>query len=389
MALPIRDIEAWALKLPFKSEFRIARGSVGSPTQLAPHVYVKVTAADGTFGWGEARPSHRWSYETEESVLSTIRSYLGPALSGHDAFDLSGLHRTMHTEIAPGLTVGQPIAKSAIDMAVHDLIGCSLGIGLRELIGSRGAQTMPSAWIVSTTDPAEARQIAASAMARGYTGLKVKVGVHVESDLELLGEVKHAAPTAYLWADANQAYTLAQAVRLGRGMAVLGVDVLEQPLPANDLAGLRRLRAAVDVPLALDESVASGVDLLAAIRQEALDVLVIKVAKMGGLYPARRIMEVAQEAGLELLGSGLTETRLGLAAGAALFSAFGVTHPVDLNGPQFLSDDPVANGPRVVDGMIHLPEGPGLGVTLNHEKVARYRQQEEGGMLPRAPGGTP
>jgi muconate cycloisomerase len=164
--------------------------------------------------------------------------------------------------------------------------------------------------------------------------------------------------------------------------------VLEQPLPANDLAGLRRLRTAVDVPLALDESVASGADLLAAIRQEALDVLVIKVAKMGGLYPARRIMEVAQEAGLELLGSGLTETRLGLAAGAALFSAFGVTHPVDLNGPQFLSDDPVANGPRVVDGMIHLPEGPGLGVTLNDEKVARYRQ-EEGGMLPRAPGGTP
>jgi muconate cycloisomerase len=65
-----------------------------------------------------------------------------------------------------------------------------------------------------------------------------------------------------------------------------------------------------------------------------------------------------------------------------------VTHPVDLNGPQFLGDDPVANGPRVVDGMIHLPEGPGLGVTLNDEKVARYRQQEEGGMLPRAPGGT-
>ena len=72
-------------------------------------------------------------------------------------------------------TIGQPIAKSAIDMAVHDLIGCSLGIGLRELIGSRGAQSIPSAWIVSTTDPAEARQMAASATARGYTGLKVKV----------------------------------------------------------------------------------------------------------------------------------------------------------------------------------------------------------------------
>src|SRR5205823_7573002 len=179
MGLRIKAVEAFALRLPFRTEFRIARGSVGSPAAGAPHVYVRVTADDGTVGWGEARPSHRWSYETEESVLSTIRGYLAPALAGHDAFDLARLHRTMHTEIAPGLTVGQPIAKSAIDMAVHDLIGRSLGIGLRELIGSRGAQTIPSSWIVSTTDPAEARQVAASATARGYTGLKVKVGVHV------------------------------------------------------------------------------------------------------------------------------------------------------------------------------------------------------------------
>src|SRR5262245_29987897 len=130
MALTITDISAFALRLPFKSEFRIARGSVGSPTEGAPHIYVRAMADDGTVGWGEARPSHRWSYETEESVLTTIRGYLAPAVVGHDAFDLARLHRTMHTEIAPGLTVGQPIAKSAIDIAVHDLLGRHLGIGL-------------------------------------------------------------------------------------------------------------------------------------------------------------------------------------------------------------------------------------------------------------------
>lgn len=218
--------------------------------------------------------------------------------------------------------------------------------------------------------------MAESAAEAGYTGLKVKVGVQVERDVEMLGEIKRALPDIYLWADANQGYTLAQAIAFGRGMARIGLDVLEQPLPANDLAGLRRLRAAIDVPLALDESVVSSLDLLAAIRQEALDALVIKVAKMGGLYPARHIMAMAQDAGLDLLGSGLTETRLGLAASAALFAAFGVAHPVDLNGPQFLGDDPVADGPDITAGSIRLPTGPGLAVTLDEDKLAQYRRHD-------------
>jgi muconate cycloisomerase len=85
------------------------------------------------------------------------------------------------------------------------------------------------------------------------------------------------------------------------------------------------------------------------------------------------MMEMAGEAGVDLLGSGLTESRLGLAAGAGLFSAFGLRHPVDLNGPQFLGDDPVAVGPVITDGVIHLPDGPGLGTTLDHDKLERYR----------------
>src|SRR5436305_6530146 len=128
----IKAVEAFALRLPFRIEFRIARGSVGSPAAGAPHVYVRVTADDGTVGWGEARPSHRWSYETEESVLTTIRGYLAPALLGADPWDLVGLHQVMDREIAPGISVGAPIAKCAVDMAVHDLLARAAGVPLRE-----------------------------------------------------------------------------------------------------------------------------------------------------------------------------------------------------------------------------------------------------------------
>src|SRR4051794_2127887 len=104
------------LRLPFRETFKISRGSVGSPEEGAPHVYVRVRADDGAEGWGEARPSHRWSYETEESVVTTLRRYLAPVLIGLDPWDLAAVHAAMGRQIAPGISTGAPIAKSAIDM---------------------------------------------------------------------------------------------------------------------------------------------------------------------------------------------------------------------------------------------------------------------------------
>src|SRR5438876_3554323 len=114
--MKLQSIEAIPLRLPFREVFRIARGAVGSPEAGAPHVYVRLTADNGAEGWGEARPSPRWSYETIETVTTTLRNYLIPTILGahlSNPSDLSDLYRRMESEIAPGVTVGQPIAKSA------------------------------------------------------------------------------------------------------------------------------------------------------------------------------------------------------------------------------------------------------------------------------------
>src|SRR5262249_21174697 len=130
--------------------------------------------------------------------------------------------------------------------------------------------------------------------------------------------------------------------------------------------------AASALPVAADESVFSPSDLIQLLKLEALDLLVLKVSKMAGLSGALLAMRMAREAGIGLLGSGLTESRLGFAASAHLYGAFGAVPLADLNGPQFLREDPVERPLRIESGRVFTPAAPGIGVTIDEAKLARF-----------------
>jgi muconate cycloisomerase len=327
-------------------------------------------------GWGEARPSHRWSYETEETVVTTIRNYLTPVLVNEGERDLARMHSLMDTMIAPGMQIGQPIAKSAVDIALHDLLGKQRGLSIGAMLG-RGHRTPVSlGYVVSAHSIEEAVRQTAEGKAKEYHGFKVKTGIHPETDLEMMQEVMRVADGAPVWVDANQGWDFNTAVRLSRELAILGVKVIEQPLAAGNITGYAELVRRSDVPIVLDESIYSPRDLVQHVRLGALNGLVIKLCRVGGIFWARQLAEMAQAADLMLLGSGLTEGRIALTAGAAVFSAFGITLPVDLNGPQFLRDDMVAGTLEFPDRTVHLSDSPGLGVDPDPEKVERYRVRE-------------
>lgn len=368
----IASIDVFPLRLPFLTEFKISRGSVGGPAAGAPHVFIRVTAESGDVGWGESRPSPRWSYETQESVVTTIRSYLSPALIGMDTGDVEAIHAVMEREIAPGITVGQPVAKSGIDMALLDLNAKRAGVPLHGFLRPTQPTPVRLSYLVSVDSPEKAEKVTAEARAVGYEGFKVKIGMQPALDVDLLKAVKSAADGAYLWADANQAYGVDDAVELSRKMAEIGADVLEQPVAANDFLGLRDLVSRSPVPIAVDESVFSVGDLEQLIGLKALNALVIKVSKMAGLTGARKCIERALDAGVWLLGSGLTETRLGLAASAHLYAAYGVEIPVDLNGPQFLADDPISGGVSIERSVVGLSGSPGIGVEIDEDKLQEF-----------------
>jgi len=367
----ISDIELFPLHLPMKNSMSISGGTVSSNVG-APHVYVKITSDGGTVGWGEARPSPRWSYETLETVAWTIEKYLKPALIGMPVRDLSSIGGVMSQVIAKGFNAGQPIAKAAIEIGLHDLIARIDGLRLNELWQGKAGKQIDLTYLISSDNPEEVFALAKQAKETGYKGIDVKIGINKKLDADIIRAASEGAPGLFYRADANQAYSLPEALSLAKVMEQAQVDVFEQPLGANNLLGHAELRKGMSLPIALDESIWTPEDLLQAIRLEACDYVVIKATKMGGLRGAKSCGEIARAAGLGLIGGGLTETSLVFSASAQLFCYLGINLPVDLNGPFYLADDPVINQPAIIGGTAILPDDMGIGCRIDPDKLARY-----------------
>lgn len=370
--MKIASIEVFPVRLPMKAVLTLPRGPSRTIAEGKRLALVKMTDEDGNVGWGEAGPSRRWSAETVESCATSIREYLAPALIGHEVFDIAGAHAKMNVELATGLDPGQPIAKCALDVALHDLVCRRLGIPLQAWLGAKRAGRVPLARLVSASSPEEAGRITREALTQGYRGFKVKVGHHKAIDLELVRAVVEAAPGAYVWPDANQAYTLEEAMRMAKAFERLGVTLFEQPVPMTDVYAMKKLLSATAMTIVLDEAAIGIPYVIELIRREAVEGLAIKVSKVGGIHHARQMCDLALNAGLKLIGSGLQDAPIGFAASVHLFAAYGITDPVDLNGPQFIAEDYLKQPFPVERQVALVPATPGLGIEIDERKVREF-----------------
>ncbi len=368
----IAKIDVYPVRLPMKAVLTLPRGPSRTIAEGKRVALVKITDIDGNVGWGEAGPSRRWSAETLESCTTSIREYLAPALIGHDVFDIAGAHAKMNLELATGLDPGQPIAKCALDVALHDLVCRRLGIPLQAWLGAKRSDRVKLARLVSAASPEEAAKLTREGLAEGYQGFKVKVGHHKSLDLELVRAVIEAAPGAYVWPDANQAYTLEEAMRMAKALERLGVTLFEQPVAMTDVYAMKKLLSATALTIALDEAAIGIPYVIELIRREAVEGLAIKVSKVGGLFYARQLCDLALSAGLKLIGSGLQDAPIGFAASVHLFAAYGIADPVDLNGPQFIAEDYLRRPFPVERQVALVPSAPGLGIEVDEDKVRRF-----------------
>jgi len=368
--MKIERIEALPLRLPLKAVATLSRGVSRTIEEGKQLVLVKMTADDGTVGWGEAGPSRRWSAETVHSCYTSIKHVLAPVLIGRDPFDLAGLHAAMNGELAPGLDPGQPIAKAALDLAAHDLLCKKLGINLQTWLGAKGADRITLSYLVSAPERDALERSVAQGLAEGYTAFKVKVGHDPADDIERVRTVMTLAKGCTVWPDANQGYTLDQALRAARGFEALGIELFEQPIPMAEFYGMKKLLSATRMSIALDEA-AMGLPLvIELIRRDAVEGLVVKVNKTGGIFYARQLCDLARNAGFTLIGSGLMDAPIGFAASVQLFAAYGIDYPCDLNGPQHIKEDYLAE-PLPMEGQQALVPGrPGIGVVMDEKKIA-------------------
>ncbi len=368
--LKIARIETFPLSYPTAGRFKFFEGPRGE--QLGHRtVVVKITADDGSVGWGQAVPSNKWSYETPETVKTTIDGYLEPVLVGRNAFDIDALHAAMNTIIAPSFSTGQPICKAGVDLALFDLTGKHLGQTASERWGRKGRSRVPLSWTLNPLSVDDVPRLMEEGFERGYRNFNIKVAPDPEFDLQLCRAVKRLAPDGFLWADANGGYDEATALAVAPRLAEAGAAVLEQPLLPNQITGYQKLKKQGALPIILDESLVHSSDLAEFIKLDMLDGVAMKVSRSAGLTDARRQVEMTLDHGLIFLGSGLTDPDLSLAATLLLYGIYDLKYPAALNGPQFLTGSILKEPFQVVDGELAVPTGVGLGVEVDEERLRR------------------
>lgn len=376
----IESVAVFPVHLPMVKGFRFASGSAGSAGGKAPHVFVKVTDSEGEVGWGEARPVPQWSYETLETVTTTLKRYLAPAVTGLPVTDRWLLQKRMFQAVGRGPSTGQPIAKAALDIALHDLCARIAQLPLRcYLGGGRERHTVALSYTLTSHDTDAVQDDIEEAKAQGFKHFNFKAAITPETDIAVAKAIKNVVDhDAYIWADANQGFELHEARRVGAAFAEIGVGVLEQPLAADQLHLMRALRAGVQVPLAVDEASVSPADFFHYAAEGLVDYLVVKLTRSGGLWPTLQQIAVAEAAGLAMLVSGLTDGLLTKLAACQVALTYGFTGPAALNGSQFIDESTLYPEKSTVerDGSVSFRDQIGIGIHPDEQALKRFLVKE-------------
>ncbi len=337
-------LEFDVVDLHTKHAFHIARQKDHAARRS---VWVRVRDGEGNEGWGEAAATPFYG-ETAETVAAVLPRY-AQVLEGED--DPFALERI---EAALKLAIGRnPAARSAVSAALHDLVGKRLGVPVWKMWGLDPVAPVSSFTIGIDTPEVMRRKVREAA---SYSILKLKVGTG--RDEEILRLVRDEAPGKVLRVDANTAWTAKEAIRALPMLAEYGVELVEQPLPKDDIDGLRAVRRASPLPLVADESCETAADVAKLVG--AVDGVNVKLAKCGSLREAVRIVHAARVHGMQVMLGCMVETTLGIAAAAQLAP---LVDWVDLDGAALLANDPFA-GPGIgPDGALRLNAEPGLGVS--------------------------
>jgi muconate cycloisomerase len=382
--MKIRSLEASAFRLPHRRSFKWA----GLHVELGGFVLVRVTTDEGIIGYGEATPLPDWggdfgrrSGETLSTVISMVNEIFAPALVGSDPTAVTSARQKMDR-----LVVGNSYAKCAVDIALHDLWGKSVGQPIYRLLGGAVRDSVPIAHMIGLMDESDAANEGIAAIADGVRTLQIKGGVDAERDIRLVRTLRRELGSGVtLRLDANQGYGHAKrAAQVVARLAEAGVDLVEQP--AAGLTFLAEVTAGATVPIIADESCWDVSDALEVVRHRAADCLSIYLAKAGGFVGARAVAAVAEAQRMACDVNGSIESAIGNAANThfvlahsavSLASVIPVsapagTHPYRVAG-RYYEDDVISEAFAVRDGAILPLNRPGLGIEVDEARLAKYR----------------
>jgi L-alanine-DL-glutamate epimerase-like enolase superfamily enzyme len=367
--MKIERVEVFGVAVPLIGEYKNAYRS----KSIQKSALVRITATGGAIGLGNIDPSPGYSKETIEDSLRVLETKLAPLAFG---LDPTNVHRVLQ-KIEPAIN-GYFDAKAAIEMACVDLTARVCGVPVYTYLGGAVKDTLLfNAWI-GILPPDEAAAETLAWQKRGFRSAKIKVGGNIEADRDRVKAVRAAVgPDFKLRIDANAGYDADTSIKLARMVAPFGLQLFEQPVPADDIAGMARVRReanAAGIPIMADESVLDHASLIRIIEAHAADIVKVKVMKQGGFLNTRRMIATAEAAGIRcVVGHGFG---LGINTMAEIMLAATSNNVIDgleCVGPLKTSDDIVTHKLDLGSGSLALPAGPGLGVALDEAKLGRYR----------------
>ena len=354
--MKITDIRFGMLRVPLKTPFKTALRTVDTVEDIV----VSVHTDSGQVGYGEAAATAVITGDTHGSIVEAVRKFIAPRLIGEDIADLNRL-----TQLVQGALEKNTSAKAAVEIALYDLWGQLYGAPLYKMLG--GGDPVIATDITISVDYID-KMVAdsMSAVERGFESLKIKVGKDIGVDIERVKAIYAAVQgRALLRLDANQGWTAKQAVYAIQQLEDAGVrlELVEQPVKAQDLDGMKYVTERVHTPIMADESVFGPTEVIDLIRMRAADIINIKLMKTGGISNAIRIADIASLYGVECMIGCMIETSISVAAAVHVAVAKAdVITKVDLDGPSLCAFNPVDGGVIFNESEISITDAPGLGI---------------------------
>ncbi|MDN0076826.1 muconate/chloromuconate family cycloisomerase [Crenobacter sp. SG2303] len=368
----IRSIETILVDVPTIRPHKLSVATMSTQTL----VLVRIQCDDGVEGWGEATTIGGLNYgdESPESVKVNIDTHIAPLMIGMDARNVAAVMAKLRKTIQ-----GNRFAKCAIETALLDAQARRLNIPLSELLGGRLRDELPVAWTLASGDTQKDIAEAETMLElRRHRIFKLKIGLRpVADDVAHVLAIKKALGDAVsVRVDVNQAWSELEAVNGIAALEAGGIDLIEQPIRAENKTGLARLAARFAVPMMADEALHGPLDALELATHAGADVFAVKIAQSGGLVPAQQVGAIAQLAGIELYGGTMLEGAVGTAASAHLFSTFSsLAFGTELFGPLLLTEELLVEPLVYQDFMLQVPNKPGLGIDIDRDKLALLRRR--------------
>ncbi len=360
----ITSIDTYLVDIPFREPFVVWRGSIPSKQ----FVLVRITTDDGLTGWGEAAPFLFYAPETAQDVLSMVRDVMTGELIGRDPRDIRAIAQHF------AMLDGHEFAKAAVETALWDLLGKAHGLPVYRLLGGPVRESVPLLTVLHTSQPAEMAEEARHWVDRGVRHLKVKIGFGLERDEEMVAAVREAVgPGVLVRADAEEHYERKEALKVGRRLEKYDLELISQPVTRTDWEGMAFLRQSLAIPVLADEGILSLHDVMTCVSHGAADMINIKVLKSGGAIDSLAMAAIAEAAHLPVVIGSMIEAGIGTLMSAHVATALPGVFSTELCGPFLMIDHLLDTPLRIEEGQLHLSDAPGLGASVDLERLERYR----------------